>query len=211
MCRLLCVKSGQEFAMADHLQSFAEICRTSREYQGHGWGMAWRDGNSWLYYKNLKPVWEEDFSRFGSTSLLLAHARSAFRDQGIALENNMPFYDNNYIFVFNGELRGVRIKAPGRIGAEKIFNFIKRFDKGDIAAAVRRAVPLIQKQSRYVRAMNFMIACKSKIILHTLFNEDEAYFRMHMKKDKQQLIICSDPYGGQTSWQAIDNFTVRVL
>ena len=42
------------------------------------------------------------------------------------------------MFVFNGELRGVRVKADGRIGAEKIFNYVKRFDRGDLGAALER-------------------------------------------------------------------------
>ncbi len=47
----------------------------------------------------------------------------------------MPFYDDQFIFIFNGELRGVRIKADGRIGAEKIFNFIKRFNSDNMQAS----------------------------------------------------------------------------
>ena len=46
--------------------------------------------------------------------------------KGIKIENNMPFTGGNYVYVFNGELRGVRIKEKGRIGAEKIFNYINR-------------------------------------------------------------------------------------
>ena len=46
-----------------------------------------------------------------------------FRNEGIAVENNMPFLSGRHGFVFNGELRGVRIAATGRIGAEKLFRF----------------------------------------------------------------------------------------
>ena len=49
----------------------------------------------------------------------------------------MPFTNGDRVFIFNGELRGVRVKADGRIGAEKIFNYILRFDKGDLNQAVR--------------------------------------------------------------------------
>ena len=87
--------------------------------------------DQWKHYKSLKPIWEDDLRQFGSSDLFLVHARSAFRDEGICIDNNMPFYDDKHVFVFNGELRGVRIKSQGRIGAEKIFNYIKRFDRGD--------------------------------------------------------------------------------
>ncbi len=57
---------------------------------------------------------------FPTTKRLIVHARSAFQDKDIVVENNMPFYDDKYIFIFNGELNGVKIKSDGRIGAEKI-------------------------------------------------------------------------------------------
>ena len=90
---------------------------------------------------------------FDRTTLLVAHARSAFRDEGIVVDNNMPFYDGERVFIFNGELRGVRLRETGRIGAEKVFNFIRLFDRGDPLAAVRRALPIIERRTRYVRAM----------------------------------------------------------
>jgi len=36
----------------------------------------------------------------------VAHARSAFEDKDIVVENNMPFTDGERVFIFNGELRG---------------------------------------------------------------------------------------------------------
>ena len=69
----------------------------------------------------MRPIWEDDWRPPGRTTLLLAHARSAFRDEGIRVENNMPFHDGERGFIFNGELRGVRIRERGRIGAEKVY------------------------------------------------------------------------------------------
>ena len=120
----------------------------------------------------------------------------------------MPFYDKKYVFIFNGELRGVKIKEEGRIGAEKIFNFIKRFDKGDMEAAVRKAVPLIRKRTREIKALNFIIADKKNVFLNTYFTEREEYFTMHFKDDGKLLQICSDPYPGEV-WEKIENGTIR--
>src|SRR5512136_2582737 len=97
-------------------------------------------------------------SRFPRTSFLIAHARSAFEDRDITVENNMPFSDGERIFIFNGELRGVKLHEQGRIGAEKIFNFIRRFDRGDTLAALKKAVELIRKRTRYIRGMNIIMA-----------------------------------------------------
>lgn len=72
----------------------------------------------------------------------------------------MPFFDNNFIFIFNGELRGVKINAEGRIGAEKIFNFIKRFHYDDMKSAMEKSINIIINRSKYIRAMNIIIIDK---------------------------------------------------
>ena len=211
MCRLLYVRSQQPFNIADHLIPFSLVAKNSKEYQGHGWGLARMVDGQWQYYKNIKPIWEDDLQQFGQTSLLMVHARSAFQDKDIVIENNMPFYDENYVFIFNGELHGVKINAEGRIGAEKIFNFIKRFDKGDMKAALSKGTDIINKRSRYVRAMNIIIGDKEKAYVSSLFNEDEDYFTMHYKKRQGEIIICSQPYEGQNDWQKIENNSIGVF
>ena len=150
------------------------IARDSREYQGHGWGCAWLEDGRWRLYHDIRPVWEDRHDRFGETTLLLAHARSAFRDEGIRVENNMPFADGRHVFVFNGELRGVRIREQGRIGAEKVFNYVKRFDRGDMHEALERALAVIEKRSRYVRAMNVILASAGRVHVSCRFAEDPA-------------------------------------
>lgn len=211
MCRLLLVKAEQDFAIAAQLERLAYIAQYSEEFQGHGWGCAYLQDGSWRHYKNIKPIWEDDFGRFGETPLLLAHARSAFKDEGITIENNMPFYDGRYVFIFNGELRGVRITEQGRIGAEKIFNFIKRFDHGDMLAALKRATAVIGKRTKYVRAMNIIIADPEKAYVASFFNEDPDYFTLRYSKDDDRLIVASDTLPGDAHWQEFPSGTVREL
>ena len=84
MCRLLVVKSKNEFSISNHLKEFAEICRDSEEYQGHGWGLAYLNSNNdWIHYKNIKPIFEDDLTQFSKTKFLVVHARSAFQDKDI--------------------------------------------------------------------------------------------------------------------------------
>ncbi|MEK7487310.1 MAG: hypothetical protein AABZ60_23520 [Planctomycetota bacterium] len=211
MCRLLAVKSSVPFDSAPHLKAFAQVAKTSKEYQGHGWGMAIREGDQWRHYKNLLPIWDDILDSFGSTTELLVHARSAFQDEGIVIENNMPFYDERYIFIFNGELRGVKIKEDGRIGAEKIFNYLKRFDHGNFLEALQRGVPVLQRRSRYVRAMNIIVSDHTNLYCASFFNEDPDYFGMSFKQTAQQLVICSQPYSGETGWIPIPNQTIRIF
>lgn len=211
MCRLLLVKSACEFDISEQLQRFAHIAKTSREFQGHGWGCAYLKDGAWQHYKNIKPVWEDDLTPFGQSTLLLAHARSAFKDEGIVVENNMPFYDDRHVFIFNGELRGVKIAEHGRIGAEKIFNFIRRFDHGDMLTALQRGTELIRKRTRYIRAMNIIMADKDTAYVASIFNEDPDYFTLRRAEENGTLIVASDPLPGNDDWQPIQNNTVQAL
>lgn len=167
--------------------------------------MAFFQNDKWNYYKNIKPIWEDDLSQFGRATRIIAHARSAFKDEGIVVENNMPFYDEKYIFIFNGELRGVKIKEEGRIGAEKIFNYIKRFDKGNFFDALNKGTEIIIKKSSYIRAMNIIVTTNDSALLFTLFNEDEDYFKMWQKQNNNELVICSQPFSIDSDWQPINN------
>ena len=210
MCRLLAVKSQTPFRIYAHLKNFAEISKNSKEYQGHGWGCAHLDHTGgWKFYKNIKPIWEDEFSRFGETTHLVAHARSAFEDRDIVIENNMPFYDGRTVYIFNGELRGVKIRERGRIGAEKIFNYIRRFDKGDTYKALSKAVAIIKKRTRRIRAMNIIMVNDRGIFVSSYFTEDHDYFTLRYREGKE-LVICSKPYAGENSWESIANDSVRV-
>lgn len=205
MCRLLFIKSEKEFEISEHLNIFTQICKNSKEYQGHGWGCSYLVNGDWQHYKNISPIWDDDISHFPTTKRLIVHARSAFQDKDIVVQNNMPFYDDEHIFIFNGELNGVKIKSEGRIGAEKIFNFIKRFNKNNMLEALRKGVDIINKRSTYVRAMNIILATKNSIYVSSTYNEDPEYFGMHYKQTDDQLIICSEAYPNESGWNEIEN------
>jgi len=198
-------RAAQLFEPACHLDAIAAIARASREYQGHGWGCAWLVQGEWRLYHNIKPIWEDSRPELPPTTALVVHARSAFRDEGIVVENNMPFCDGRFVFAFNGELRGVRIKEEGRIGAEKIFNFIKRFDRDGMERALARGTELILKRSRYVRAMNILMASADESLLSTHFGEDPEYFQLRTRTLDGVRVVCSEPYPGTDGWQRIEN------
>jgi len=210
MCRILVASSETPFPITDMLVPFAAISQNSREYQGHGWGCAWRENDQWQQYHCIDPVWDDpgwqqDSDRFPHTRLLLAHARSAFRDEGIVVENNMPFSDGNSVFIFNGELRGVRIKSEGRIGAEKIYNYIRRFDNLGLAAALEKGVNIIKKRSQYVRAMNIILSDAETTAVSCNYSEDPGYFQMQQARLDNIDIICSEPFPNTSGWQPLEN------
>ncbi|MCZ6873185.1 MAG: class II glutamine amidotransferase [bacterium] len=211
MCRLLAMRSAVKVPAASYLQPFAQVARQSKEYQGHGWGVAYRvEGDEWAYYKNIKPIWEDDLQQFPASDMLIAHVRSAFRDEGIVVENNMPFYDERSIFIFNGELQGVRLREEGRIGAEKIFNVVKRFDRGDLGVALQKGAALIHKRTRHVRAMNIIMTDRRQFYVYSAYAETPAYFQLAVKYDPA-LVICSEPLAGVSGWEMIANQSFRVF
>jgi len=185
MCRLLYArsnssKSEDSIVVRDYLEPFAEVARLSEEYQGHGWGIAlWRDDGCELSH-SITPIWEDDLTRFGKTRALVIHARSAFRDEGICVENNMPFSADGAIFAFNGELQGVRIAEEGRIGAEKIFNLIRKQNQGSWEQALNSALRIIRSRTRRVRALNLVLATPDAAYIYSCFDERPNYFTLHM-------------------------------
>ncbi|MDE2752778.1 MAG: hypothetical protein OXI83_09405 [Gemmatimonadota bacterium] len=212
MCRLLCVRSDEGFEMEEHLAALAHIARHSEEYQGHGWGCAWlNDEGRWRLHHDIAPIWEDTARPSGHTTLLVAHARSAFRDEGIRVENNMPFSDGERVFAFNGELHGVRIRERGRIGAEKVFNFVKRFDRGDFRQALERGLDAIERRTRYLRAANLVVADTARRVHYaSRFRENPAYFQMHTARKGAAYVLCSEPYRSGT-WTPVDNGCTGVL
>ena len=124
-------------------------------------------------------------------------------------KTHMPFFDGRTVYIFNGELRGVKIREQGRIGAEKIFNYIRRFDKGDTRQALEKATGIIKKRTRYIRGMNIILVHDGGIFVSSFFNEDEEYFTMWYKEG-DKLIICSEAYPFESKWQKIANDSVRV-
>jgi predicted glutamine amidotransferase len=211
MCRILALTSVEPVDTAVHLRAFAEIARGSREYQGHGWGCAWQDSGEWRAYHNILPIWEDDVSRFGRARAFVAHARSAFRDEGIAVENNMPFLDGPFAFVFNGELRGVRIAETGRIGAEKLFRFLIRAGAGQGAEKLRTAMRLVGQRTRYVRAMNLVVGGEGRFVVGTSFNEDHEYFTLHAKRTEGMTVVCSGAYAGDPGWSPLPNGAIEEI
>lgn len=193
------------------MQKFASICKNNKEFQGHGWGCSYLVDGEWQHYKNINPIWEDQINQFGETNLIIAHARSAFQDKDIVIENNMPFIIDDMVYIFNGELHGVKIKEQGRIGAEKIFNFILRFYKGSIKEAMQKGTKIVESRSRYIRAMNIIMTDKSQACVSSLFNEDDDYFTMYTKQHSYCKIVCSEPYPEETDWQPIGNRSLEEI
>jgi len=210
MCRLLAVHDLHPFAIGSLLKPLAQISSASCEFQGDGWGCAWTSGGEWRIYRSIRPIWDDNLEQFGSARLLLAHARSAFRNEPPDVNHNMPFLAGADAFIFNGELRGVSLQAEGRIGAEKLLNFLRRFRGGDRRECLLRALASVKRKSRYIRAMNFVLADANALYIHALFGENPAYFTLHKKLAGTQFIVCSEPFPGESGWNSMPNNCLEV-
>lgn len=212
MCRILSVSSPQAFDPRDALRAFSAVARASKEYQGHGWGCALWTERGWRLHHDVRPIWECDLPAFSPTTRLIAHARSAFEDRDVRVENNMPFLEDGWVFAFNGELRGVRLREEGRIGAEKLFRFIQRFLPGrGMEAALRKALPIVEQRSARVRAMNVLLGGPEATFVASLHRADPEYFTLHRKRSADTLMLCSEPFAGECGWEPLPNDCVEVL
>jgi len=123
----------------------------------------------------------------------------------------MPFGDGERVFAMNGELHGVRIRERGRIGAEKVFNYIMRFHRGDLGEADRRGVDVIARRARRIRALNLVLAAPDEVVIVSLFDEAPDYFQLRRTSRDGLDIVCSQPYEGEDGWERIPNGSVEVL
>lgn len=231
MCRILAVLADRPVDARPLVDAFAERCRASREFQGDGWGVAWREAGGWRVFRTVRPIWEERAPALPPSTLFLVHARSAFRNEGVAVENNMPFVEDDLAFAFNGELRGVRLKAPGDTGAWRLFHLLKRFasteSDGDGPASVgaggletlRRLDGLVTRRTEYVRALNVVTSDGTRVWLNTRFGEDPDYFtlrRVGTRWDGASVTLASSEVfqleGVEPlAWEAVANGSTVVL
>jgi glutamine amidotransferase len=214
MCRLLAITSSVPIDATPILAEFAARCRASKEYQGHGWGVARADGDgrgvartdrdgrdvartdgdeggvphrlhgdvAWRRYRSVRPIWEDEWPRFEPARMWIVHARSAFRNEGVVVANNMPFLADDLAFAFNGELRGVRLQAPGDTGAARLLHLLGRFRTaadGNVLDALVRLDRVVSQRSHYVRALNVVAADRDRVYVHCHYSEDAEYFTLH--------------------------------
>ena len=196
MCRILLATAAEPFDPAPLLAEFAAMCEASPVFQGHGWGAAWRAGGRWRTHHALEPVWQDPALPVRWVRHLLVHARSAFRDEGIELANNMPFVAGQEAFVFNGELHGVKLAVPGRIGAERVFNLTRR-----LGGAAAREVLLARTQR--ILGMNWIVADGRRAVVSAYAGEDPEYYTLRAVRAAGFTLVCSRPLPSVRGWRTV--------
>jgi hypothetical protein len=194
MCRILALQGDEPVAPLPWIEAFAERCRASREYQGDGWGVAWRENDAWVRYRSVQPIWDD-------------------------LPATLP---SSRVIAFNGELRGVRLAVPGETGAARLLHVFKRFRAaagGDGLAALARLDEVIASRTEYVRALNLVISDGDRIWINARHSEDPDYFTLYRAQvdvmpGVSARMVTSERLaipGLAPMWDAIPNHTTRIL
>lgn len=206
MCRFLLLKSKKPIRPFKLLRSFSSMAKKSKAYdgdwQGDGWGIAWRQKNTWQIYKSLSPIWEneEKFVKFPKTTIFAVHARSAsFSKHKNNIDYNQPFVNGSRIFVFNGLLKGVKFpyQIPGDIGAQKIWNLLqKQLKHYQPETALDKLKTLLIKYTQEVQAINIGLADFNNINSLNYFTKYPDYYKLHYFKNNALELICSEKLDG---------------
>jgi glutamine amidotransferase len=200
---MLIVRGEESFEVQQYIEKFSSMCKNSKVFQGDGCGIAVRTDGKWHLTKSLKPIWEGISSPVERGDWLIAHARAACLNDDVAIENNMPFQNNGWLFAFNGELHGVRVKIPGQTGAHKIFNYVKRLGARDPGVGLKKAAEIIIARSQYIKALNVLMTDGERIYGYNHYSEDPDYFTLYRQRG-DQLAFCSQPLD-DGAWEPLAN------
>lgn len=213
---------GDALDASAFLSEFATMCERSPapdgDWQGDGWGVAWRGNDGWQVKKSLLPIWQERhmFSAVPPTKLLVAHARSAgFPHHKGVIEFNQPYAEDGLCFVFNGMLRGVSVPMAleGTIGAQKIFSFIKNEalhkDKGG-DEALQALDATLKAHTRRIDGMNVGLVQGDRLSALCEYADNEEYFSVRYYQDPRITLLCSAPLPGY-AWKKMGKGEILVL
>lgn len=220
MCRFLLVKSEKKINPQELLNQFAAMCQKSRapddDWQGDGYGIAWKERGQWKLTKSLLPIWKDkdSFSKIPTTNLLVVHARSAgFPQHKGNIDYNQPYLDGSLCFVFNGLIRGVTIqrKLKGEIGAQKIFNLIvEELDSGKPDEVLKTVDKLIVENSKKITGLNIGLVKDNRFYALCRYDGNKDYFSLHYAKDDEVTLLCSEPIG-KYDWKTMQKGEILVL
>ena len=74
----------------------------------------------------------------------------------------------------------------------------------------KKGVEQLHKRSRYVRAMNIIMTDKERFYVASSYAERPDYFQM-AAQEAGGVIICSDPFPGESDWRPIPNHSFHVF
>ncbi len=204
MCRFLLVKSKNPIKPVKLLKSFSSMAKNSKsfdgDWQGDGWGIAWKKNHTWQLFKSVSPIWENEkkFDEIPETTIFAVHARSAsFPKHKNNIEYNQPFINGSKVFVFNGLLKGVTLpyQTTGKIGAQKIWNLLQAELKNHRPnIALNNIKKLLIKYTKKIQALNIGLVDLDEIYSLNYYTKYPDYYKLHYYKDSYLEMICSESF-----------------
>lgn len=217
MCRFLLITSKKAIQPKELLNEFAMMCKKSSEWQGDGWGMVWKvEDRGWKVEKSLKPIWEDKnrFDKIPKSKMFAFHARGAsFPKHKDNLAYNQPFVQDDLCFVFNGELYGVSLQAPGEIGSQKIFRLLER---GVKMHTPDEALEILQMRllhnAKSILGCNIAFFYGDKLYASCQYGKEEKkdYYTLRYFQDDNMRIICSEKIG-KYRWRSMQKGDIIAL
>jgi predicted glutamine amidotransferase len=204
MCRFLIIHSLKEFSPENYTEDFIEKTKKSLtpdgDLQKDGWGIFYLNykNNTYNIFKSLNPIWEDkiNYNDLGKINFLALHVRSSSTPYiENKIEYNQPYYKENFLFLFNGLLKGVKIQSEGEIGAQKLFNLFFKFykDEKEDFKIFKEFISYVKENSKEIVGLNLAIVNikERKIFINSKFSCYEDYFTLKIFKNKNFLIISS--------------------
>jgi len=220
MCRFLVIKNNGSNYLQKDLEDFVEMCQDSKtiegDWQGDGWGVAWKDSrDDWQTHHSLNPIWEDArqlLSLAGYAKDVVVHARSAsFDDYKDDVTVNQPYLslDKNRVFAFNGVIYKVKLKRrlSGKIGAQKIFNLVNQEAKRKNNTE-RKMNPLstsfnlIKENCEKIKGFNCVLLHNNKLSVVSDYSAEGEYFKLYSSQINGKTVVCSQQIGNYP-WQLI--------
>ncbi len=210
MCRFLLVKNKKPIRIYNLLQAFAQACQKSRTPDGDrhadGWGISFLAGNGcWIIRHSLLPIWKEVdiFPFIPESRFFIVHARSAsFPEQKGLIEYNQPFVSENYVYVFNGFIKGMLLpeQIEGNIGSQKLWSLLKIILKRqEPRKALIALKDLCRQNAREINALNIGLCDGDKIYGLCYFEQYPEYYSMYLSRDLAFTFISSEKLSSDKS------------
>lgn len=208
MCRFLLLNAQTPIQPAGLFHAFADMAQHStsagdRVWQGDGWGVSWLDSNQrWQLHKSLQPIWADrtGFATLPASRRLVVHARSAsFPQHKAQIDYNQPYQYDQYAFVFNGLLRGVKLpqRVAGTIGAQKIWRLLQHYlVTQPPVEALQQLRQTLLTHSQAIKALNIGLADSNGCYAFCTFATNPTYYTLQIHRSAELQMICSEPLHG---------------
>lgn len=222
MTRFLVINKKERFDIEETLRIFAEASENNPtpdgNWQGDGWGISYVDPYlKWRGYKTFVSIWKcmDFFNIFMPSNIFMMHARTLeAEEQYVSEDHNMPYYNDEISFVFDGVEDEQQINLEDGYFFDKFWGKILQLDQNDFETGLRELCNGITLNKVGLKAANFVISDKKNIYIYSKTeNHNNAYYKLKYQINENQIIIASQEYTmeGAELWKDIPDSELKVF